>query len=246
MSGVRQVDMEAVGGLIAKRSSDPTFKHRMMLLACETDNVVAAKLVAEALGVSAEDVRLNGNIVLRTACRNGCLKVLEWLVDSFGLTVQDLRAGDDIALYVTCREGQIHVLKWLFREFSFSPHDVKRYLGKWSLLAVACAFGHLRVAKWLDASFGLPPLSEADIGVILRDGGLKTIKWAFARSSIDKYHLRNFDHLLLQIAFENESTEVLEWVFEQFDLNVDDIRAVINVAYVSDAQMAIIAKHFHL
>ena len=81
--------------------------------ACQSGNLREAQRVVEKFGLTAEDVRCNGNFVFRLACEDGHLAVAQWLVAGFGLTAEDCRPGLEAAR----RGGQTGVVQWLASTF---------------------------------------------------------------------------------------------------------------------------------
>ena len=91
-------------------------------------------------------IRLNpntdvGEYAFYKACRNGHLRVAQWLLRA----KPDISANNETAFQYACVNGHLRVAQWLLRvkpDISISTDNEITF--RW-----ACSNGHLRVAQWL-------------------------------------------------------------------------------------------------
>jgi hypothetical protein len=90
------------------------------------------------------DITANDNIIFRTACKNGYIKLAKWLLDKEpGIHID---AHDDDAFKSACENGHLNIVKWLYE---LEPEIVTTYDTDKTAFTLACKNGHLKVAKWL-------------------------------------------------------------------------------------------------
>jgi hypothetical protein len=75
-------------------------------------------------GLTLHDARAYNNAALQGACKNGHLKVAQWLTERFELTADDARAHHNRALLWACQNGHLAVVHWLEEEFGIKRAEV--------------------------------------------------------------------------------------------------------------------------
>lgn len=185
---------------------------KWMCWVCEEDDLESVQLVVRRFVVTADDVRMRDNQVLRRCCECGRLEIAKWLVDRFDLTVDDACADND-ALISACERGDLEVAQWLAERFALTNDGID------DAMSLACEMGHLEIVQWLVDQFDLTADDiRIDDNWILRcacvDENLPIAQWL-----VDRFALTADDAMaVLDTPCEEGNMRVAWWLCDRFGL----------------------------
>lgn len=160
------------------------------------------KWVVESFNLTERDIRHNENEAFRMAClgsqydtifADDGLEVCRWLVDTFNLTSEDAKDWDNRALRVFCRRGHLEHLKWFHEKFHINLEDLEFEDGS-NAFGLACDHNRLETAKWLKNTFNL-----------------------------DSDYIKRNNNLILKIVIYEGNSEICKWLFDTFNLTINDL-----------------------
>merc|ERR1711991_932872 len=107
------------------------------------------------------------NLLFRSSCEFGRMKMIRYLKEEFELTKKDAQVDNNYALRESCRNGYLPVVKYLKQTFGLTKEDAQadnNYALRWS-----CYNGHIRIVTYLKQTFGLTKEdAQADYNFALR------------------------------------------------------------------------------
>ena len=83
--------------------------YKKLLLYCNEGKLKEAKELVEKKKIY---VSLNNEVIFRSTCKNGNLKVAKWLLKKFP-TINPFAENND-AFYHACKNGHLNVAQWLY------------------------------------------------------------------------------------------------------------------------------------
>jgi Zinc finger, C3HC4 type (RING finger)/Ankyrin repeats (3 copies) len=233
----------------------PLDMDHMFNFACELEHIELAKWVVDTFGNRKESCF---DLALVTACKQGRVKVAQWLCSAFYPTTQDA-----IFALNRVREHGIHtVAGWLVSHHALTAADVRgkgwavlghsrdeagnfvdarwlvetfnlSELDRYEMLDSACLIGHLETAKWLASTYELRPIPEL-LFHVCRYGDFGIIQWL---ASMQTAPAQTWAPGALVRVCTMGFLEIAKW-FATFDLVVADaLEALIGAA--GNAQFAV-------
>lgn len=161
--------------------------------------------------------------MLAVSCRNGHLKVVQWLASQFKLTANDVRVYDNLALLSACERGHLQVAQWLIPHFNLAAdiHICENYAFRYS-----CYNGHLKLAQWLASRFNINrDNAHADIRCALiinyTHGHLHVAKWLTTHFNLTAKDARARNNLAFSKSCANGHSHVTQWLASHFNLTAD-------------------------
>jgi ankyrin repeat protein len=170
---------------------------------------------------------LNGNKQRKfnLACKNGHLKVAQWLY-----TYNGIYEGDKINIHhyfetpfiSACENGHLEVAQWLF-SLGEKEEKIKIHIDEDRAFTWACANGHLEVAQWLYSLGGVNIHARNDDAFCwsCKKGHLEVSQWLYSLGGVN---IHSADDFAFKWACYNSHLEVAQWLWSLGGFHKNDIK----------------------
>jgi hypothetical protein len=118
------------------------------------NQICVTQWLIEKFGLTAQDVRANGNALIRDffdVSTRYRFQDLQWFITHFGLTIDDARTND--ALFFSVQTGRLSNVQWMFNYFRFTVEDVRANNNR--VLRQCYRDNNLLILQWLTKQFDL-------------------------------------------------------------------------------------------
>ena len=182
--------------------------------ACNGGHAQVALWLVATFGVTAFNIRSDGNCALRFVCHNGHLELAMWLTSTFDISAEEIRA--DGVLRAAYTGGHLDVVRWLITTFSLGVDDTRAQ----ATLSDICAEGHLGMVRWFIETFDLTADDiRAGHNAALRIA-CASAHYAVAEWLIESFKLTAFDgHAAITMTDSSTRIKIEPWLAARFGLD---------------------------
>lgn len=180
---------------------------------CFNGHLNILKWLYETSQVNARQIRSRRNYGFRMACKNGHVELAKYLAATFELTKEDICSYDDEALEWAIEGGYTEIIEWLHDTY-YERFDFRR---AFQILRDNCILGHLSAIQWVYQRyyvlFSVKDIQICDNWIlrsVCKNGHLNILLWLHETFRLPKNDLCG----LLEIARENNRTEIVKWILE--------------------------------
>jgi hypothetical protein len=223
--------LEVMKWLISKFGTDERCcEARILQKVCEKGRLNMVQWLVQHLGVE----QVQGELLqgcFEDACKNGRLHVAKWFVETFNM--QQTSEFTVRLLIKVCSRKQLLVAEWLDETFAITKTmNRSMYIDEiQSTFVGLCRLNWSEMAVWFADAFKITGddvryKDNRALRAACEKGDLNQLKWFVQHFGLNKADVCGKNELLnqaLNVACIHNHTLTVQWMFETFSLDIDDL-----------------------